>query len=481
MKIFYGRHARWWRWGGGVAGAGLLLAALWWGALTAFHAKFHQFPKTVELPKPANAAEGMRQDLQVLGQLLELDRSFSPAAVAQFQGERDALAARADRLSPEEFEMHVSRLVAISGNGHTTVVRRSQRLNLVPLRFAWFAEGLFVTRARAPYAHLLGSEVVAVNGRAPQEMLQGMRSFVSGTVDRILAVSPLLLQSPAALKGIGLGTSAQSASYEFRLPSGERVAVDVAGDAPQKKAAYTDPERAYSPLPIEKAPEGWQAFAPAGGALAAVQRDPDASLHVERMEGGKALYVHINMVMGDSRGDLESQLSKVLEDTAQRSLRYAVVDLRNNGGGNYMEATTFAKELPKRVAPDGKVFILTNAHTFSAAIVTAARLRYFAGERSVMLGEHVGDAEQFWAESAARIVLPNSKIAVNYATGYHDWANGCGWKDWDRCFWFNFAYDVPAKTLAPDVVVPWKWADYARGVDSVMEEVGRRVKAQAAP
>jgi hypothetical protein len=154
-----------------------------------------------------------------------------------------------------------------------------------------------------------------------------------------------------------------------------------------------------------------------------------------------------------------------------------VVDLRNDGGGNYLEATAFAKQLPGRVAPDGRIVILTNEHTFSAAIVTAARLRYFAGSRGLMVGQHAGDAEQFWAESASRIVLPNSKIMVNYATGYHDWANGCGWKDAARCFWFNWVYDVPAKTLAPDVEIAWKWSDYTRGVDTVEQEAARLARS----
>ena len=82
--------------------------------------------------------------------------------------------------------------------------------------------------------------------------------------------------------------------------------------------------------------------------------------------------------------------------------------------------------------------------------------------------QKLGDRGQFWAEAGSPIVLPNSKIRVFFATGYHDWEHGCGWNDVSRCFWLNVPYDVPAGDLAPKQPVAWKFADYRAGRDTVL-------------
>jgi hypothetical protein len=57
-------------------------------------------------------------------------------------------------------------------------------------------------------------------------------------------------------------------------------------------------------------------------------------------------------------------------------------------------------------------------------------------------------------------------LPVYVATGYHDWAKGCREL---RCYWPNFYYDVPAGTLDPDIAVGWRFQDYRRGIDTVLE------------
>ena len=82
-----------------------------------------------------------------------------------------------------------------------------------------------------------------------------------------------------------------------------------------------------------------------------------------------------------------------------------------------------------------------------------------------IVGEKPGDRLAFWAEGTS-IDLPNSKIAINISTGYHDWAHGCREL---RCYWPNYFYDVGVGSLDPDVTMGWRFADYARAVDTVLE------------
>jgi hypothetical protein len=472
IRMWRGKSAA--KWLMAAVAIGVMLWAAKAAAIAAFHWRFHTLPDKVAFPAPNGRVEAMRQDLQVLAQLTSLDHSFTPESSARFERERLALEAGLAQMTPEDFEMEVSRLVAISGNGHTSVVRRSRRLNQVPVRFAWFAEGLFVTRAKDPFSTLLGAQVISIEGRPVAEVLRALRPYVSGTADWARAVSPQLLQSPAALRGMRLAAAAESATYTVLKPSGELQTVELRADAPGSDLPYADPARNHSPEPADSASPQWRSWLTSPKMLPASLRDPDASIYLRQLDNGQGVYVHISSIMGDARGSLSRQLDGVLDAIAPGSLRYAVLDLRFDGGGNYMETLDFTKELPQRVRPDGQIFILTDQSTFSAAIVTFARAKYFAGNRAVVIGERVGDREQFWAEAGAQMELPNSKIRVNFATGYHDWERGCSWRDAPRCFWLNLVYDVPAGSLSPQVPLAWRFSDYSMGVDTVMAEVTRR-------
>ena len=81
------------------------------------------------------------------------------------------------------------------------------------------------------------------------------------------------------------------------------------------------------------------------------------------------------------------------------------------------------------------------------------------------MGGKPADRPAFWAEGTS-IELPNSKIRIDISTGYHDWEKGC--REW-RCYWPNFWYGIAAGTLAPDIEIGWRFDDYRRGVDTVLQ------------
>ncbi len=453
-----------------LIGVLMLVGAAGWGLGAAFEKRFHPHPRVAKLPQPQDHTEATRQDLEVLGQLLRLDRSFSPQAAQKFEQERAKLMAIAGDLSRPALEMQVSRLVALAGNGHTTVGRRLRRLNRVPIRLDWFADGLFVVRTTVEHADLLGAQVISINGKTPEELLAGMTPYVSGTPEHAKATIPLFLESPAAMNGVWSEMPSDVATYVLRNNAGQPVTAQLESVVADPQSPYIDPTRNLAPQRIASEAAPWRSVLSGVTDLPLVLREPDASVFVQELDGGVGLYVHIAQVMGDGRGGLSDQLAAIVDAIKPESLRYAILDLRFNGGGNYVETLRFTKELPKRIARDGKLFILTDHATFSAAVVTAARAKYFGGTRSLILGEQLGDRERFWAESGTPLELPNSKILVFFATGYHDWNGGCQWKDLARCFWINILFDVPAGSLAPDKTIAWRFADYRNGIDTVMEE-----------
>lgn len=451
-----------------------VLAALAGIVSYAFVARFQPDPVIAEMPKAKDRAEAVRQDLTVLGRLLDYDRSFSADARTRFEVERMRLIEDADTLTPQALEMQVSRLVALAGNGHTTVGRMLRRINRVPIRLAWFAEGLFVVRADPEHARLVGTRVASINGKTPEEMLAALTPYVSGPAEHAKSTSPFFLESPYALAGVWPAMSTERATYVLQPQAGAAITVTLAGAGYQAKAPYVDPSRDLAPQPLENEGAPWANLLGTMRELPLVLRDPDASVYVKKLDDDAGLYIHISNVMGDERGELSTQLAAILDAIKPASLRYAILDMRFDGGGDYTKTLGFTRDLPKRIAPDGRLFILTDNTTFSAAIVTTARAKYFGGSRAVILGERVGDRERFWAEGGKAIELPNSRIHIYFATGYHDWNEGCGWKDLGRCFWVNIPFDVPAGSLSPKQSTPWRFADYRAGIDTVLEEALRQ-------
>ena len=84
--------------------------------------------------------------------------------------------------------------------------------------------------------------------------------------------------------------------------------------------------------------------------------------------------------------------------------------------------------------------------------------------RAVVVGRPPGDGTDYCAEGG-NVVLPRSRLVLNYADGLHSYscrARAAGVAE-------HIALGLSVRDLAPDVVVPWTWADYAAGRDPYVE------------
>ena len=235
------------------------------------------------------------------------------------------------------------------------------------------------------------------------------------------------------------------------------------------------PVRDLSPVAPNTDSTGWtHVLGEADAAPLYLSRADQDYWHVF-LADGKLLYLQINRMRDDGTQPLADYLNGVVAEVRQKGIKYVAVDLRFNRGGNYLLVADFARLLPDTLPADGRVFILTGGNTFSAAISIVSRLKYFSGSRGIQLGEPMGDRGQMWGEGDVAI-LPNSKIAVRYATAYHDWENGCRLTQITYCFLPNYIYGAAPGSLVPQVDVSLTFADYAAKRDPVMDEVLKLLK-----
>ena len=425
---------------------------------TYFNRPGNAVPLPDRLP-PQNKAEARRQDLADLGLLLKYDRSFSKAEADAFRDGIAKLGGAAGTMSDAGFEMAVSRLVAMAGNAHTTVYKK-QRASLfgrAPLRFAWFAQGLYVVRATGSGEHLLGRRVVTIDGRPVEQALAELGPYLSGTAERARDDSPALLDCPPLLQtvwpetdGVHLtvalddGTTAQlSMLPPMGDPFGLQPVMVIApgGYGPDWKTVLTD-----YPLSL---------------------REPERVAFSAPMEAD-GIYIRINGNHDDAHGTLPDQLAAIAAMKPPDGWRQMILDLRFNDGGDERKTVDFTHALPDMLGSKGNLWILTGNATFSAAIITAARAKHFMGERAHIVGEPVGDHEPFWTDGGPPLVLRNSRIAIGHAYFKQDWANGC--HNPVECNPLQFLYGVAVPDLSPEVKVGWSFADYAAGRDTVLEK-----------
>ncbi|MFC5421410.1 hypothetical protein ACFPOB_17775 [Bosea eneae] len=429
------------------------------------------YPKA-EFSTAASQRDRNLQDLAHLRRLPEVERSFTPQSRAEFDQAIGAIEERAGDLDRAGLAMAAAKAVALADNGHTNVLGLAgdNGFNAVPIRLGWFADGLFVIAADDERRHLLGGQILAVNGSTTAALVEALRPYVGGPANLAREFVPNVLISPELLHAAGLAETADGSVFEIRLSDGRVAFVELAATGATRPPAtrFSWPKGNLAP----SQPNGWRHVLD-GVALPAYLTRLDTN-YWHSYPTADLLYVQINRVANQGAVGVTKYLAELLDEAARKPVRNAIVDLRFNAGGDYTLTADFARRLPEHLPPNSKLFILTSANTFSAAISTAARLKYFAGLRAVIVGEAMGDRSQFWGEGGSTL-LPNSKLAVRYTTAFHDWERGCSLSHVTTCFLLNYVYGVPAGDLRPMITAAPSFADYAAGKDVVMAEVTRQL------
>jgi hypothetical protein len=428
--------------------------------------RYGQVLPTPSYPAPQDAAEAYAQDLDYFARFTEVDRSFDAAARARFAASVAALRARAAALSQPEFVMGIARCLALADNPHTNLDGGYWRalLDSAPVRLEWFDDGLYVIRARTQFAHLLGARVLAVDGFDPATLVQEGARYFGGPPEHARVSSPLVLESPQALHVMHPEAPADRLVLTLADAQG-RQTIELPAVDPNDAPGWVRPGRLLSPMSdAHERPGEWRSVLDGTDPLPPSLRDPNRVFYATLLGEG-VLYMHVWQVRNGPALRLDMAIVKAVGSSRDPQWKRIVLDLRFNTGGEYPTLYRAIRELPERLAPDGKLMIVIDNTTFSAAIITAALAKHFTGARATIVGERPRDRLTFWAEGNT-IQLPNSKIEIPLATGYHDWAHGC--REW-RCFWPNIYYGIGVGSVEPDVKVGWKFDDYKRGVDTVLE------------
>lgn len=316
-------------------------------------------------------------------------------------------------LLPDEAKVVALRSIAASiGDGHTFVAAPPRPK--FPVEFCWFGDDLTVVRATAAHRKLIGARLLAI-GEQPAALVQSRLNWLIPQGENggyVLARSVELLREPEVLAALGLPPL-------FRL-------VDAAGTElvvtlrPDDEPLLTSE---HAPLSMQRMNEPFW---------------------FSRLAERDAVYVQFRSYDG-----LEANAVRLFDALRQRPARRLIVDLRRNGGGNFLAGRQWLLlpiELLGLIA--GQLFVLVGRRTFSASMVNAIDFR--RETEAILVGEPIG-ARPYGYQENGWFTLPGSGLQVSAAT---------------RLYRFG---PEDADSFHPDQPINTSHADFVAGRDPVLE------------
>ncbi|MGH7469493.1 MAG: hypothetical protein ACRENP_16195 [Longimicrobiales bacterium] len=419
-----------------------------------------------DLKPPANRVDAWRQDLDVvLTRFLRYDRSFSNAERAAARARVEQLKEAVDRLPDAKIMVELARAIALSGNAHTRLyfARNRTEVRRLPIRVWWFGNELRVVRAQVGHRDLLGCRVIAVAETDVDSAFRMIRDIKAGNASWQRYMSAYFLTSSDVLYGAGV--SRDTDHVPLTVVCGEASRTATLAPLPLRRS--TAPVEAWWDL-APSFPHPDSSFIPAlsAGRAPLFLRNVHENYRFEYLPDAAVLYLQYNRAQQMPGKPMSDFIESVARALKEHTVKGFVVDLRFNTGGDAGVGTPLVETLAGMLKGT-PVFVLTSRATFSAGITHAVQWKTLAG--ATVIGEPVGDELDMWSEGG-NIVLPNSRLTVHYANGFHAYSP----RDYPE-FRPYFA-DLNVGSLEPDVVVEQSWADYAAGRDRVLEVAMSRLR-----
>lgn len=343
--------------------------------------------------------------------------------------------------SPARFFLLLARVAALLEDGHSGLVPTgyagSQRY---PIDFEFYGDGLFVRAADPHYADAVGKRVVAISGQPVADVLAALRPYVCA--DNEQNARPFLevmLTYPLILHALGIGEAP---------PVGTLTLANSQGGEEQLTLQKTEsgPPQLFGPPP-----EHWTAVNPAQPLL--MERAPERAYWFERLSEPDAIYMRYRVIRNDPEQSIQAFCDELSQALRRDEPERLIIDLRgNNGGNNYLTQPVLHTVIRSDYNAPGKLFVICDRGTFSAAQNCASRLEretwaLFVGEPTGSRPNHFGDA--------TAMQLPESGYMLRCST--------VRWQDSDP--------NDSRAWIYPDLPAPMLFADYAAGRDPALAAI----------
>jgi hypothetical protein len=411
-----------------------------------------------------------REDLQfALEAFLARDRSFSSTAREQFRSALAELQRTVDTKTDNQVIVELAKAVALAKNAHTRLylLRNRTELRRYPIRVWWFADGLYVVRAKPEFSDLLGARILKIAGRTVGQVKQDVAPLFAGNASWRTYMSAYTMTSPDVFIGLGLVHSDGQAEIQFVNRQGKKG------------------KRWLQPLPLRRSAvptESWWDLCPTrprdddswtsalsldAGRLPLYLQKTERQYWSQYLAAEQIFYIQFNRSgnapTGESLGDFGKRALAELQATAVKKI---VVDVRFNTGGDLSIGRLFIEKLAAFAKTHQiKVYVITGRATFSAGIYHAMQLRQYGN--AILVGEPIGDVLEIWSEGG-NLLTPNSRLTLHYADRLHSYSP---LQRPDFKQYLVTDTDLSITNPLPDILVRMSARQYFAGGDPAFEAI----------
>jgi tetratricopeptide (TPR) repeat protein len=389
--------------------------------------------------------DGWRADLRTLCQEVKRRTPFPHAADEGFDAAADAL----DRAIPDLDDVQVVvgmwRLLRRLGDGHAYIDSAPAYPDwerCLPVWFYLFEEGLFIPEVDPRYRHLLGAQILAIDGRKVPDVMAALDPLLTRDNDYgPLAGAPVRMRQPVFLHAVGASDDPGEVTLTARLSDGTVADVTLAAES-------REPTRSWP----RGCPSGSLRLTDAlPGPVPAYLRDVDTPYWFERLPARGLFYFQFNGIADRPDEPLMAFYERMFTAIDDQDAAALAIDLRWNGGGNTFLVEPLVQHIIRRerINRRGALFVITGRGTFSAAQNTATFLDRHTN--AVFVGEPTGSSPNFVGETAP-FRLPHSGLQANVSDLY-----------WQSSWPFDHR-----TAIAPDIYTPPTFAAFSANRDPAM-------------
>ncbi|XOV78025.1 MAG: hypothetical protein ACFHVJ_13865 [Aestuariibacter sp.] len=352
---------------------------------------------------------------------------FFKRSETEFDNDVETLRQSANTLSDIEFRLESTKLVATIGDQHTYMIMHEPSLLTFPVEVWWVGERAIVTKATDDYQHLLGQELLSIDGIATIDMQDTAMQYLAYENPHWKdALSPRFLKYAELLAHEGSIASAESAAFTFVDGNGNQ-SQELISSLYQPEWTSIESTRSTEPVYAQQTDNYW-----------ATMTDD-------------VLFIQYNSCFDISGYPLTAFVNDLAELIGSHQPQKVAVDLRFNHGGrinhflpviDYLADTEFNQE--------DRLFVITGRHTFSSGVGTT--YSFLDSTNATFIGMPTGGKPNSYSHVIG-YSLSGSLNSLYMATNY------------------LAVSPVDVETFTPDALTPFTQEDFLNGSDPALRYV----------
>lgn len=370
-----------------------------------------------------------REDLKYLASELPKRHAnaFHYTARERFEAAVAELDRQLDHLDTDGAWVSILRITSLIGDAHTYLQGPRNSADF-PINIEQFGDEYRITSVVPGLEKALGARVLMVQDTPIARARDLIFPLATQDENPELAQSFIVnaMTTGSILHGLGITPDRNMARYTLANDKGQEFTIDIRAVTPEESTKIT-PIRPFDQPPL-------------------FRQNPQQKFWCTYLAASRTVYCNVRAIR-----NLSEPSKEMLKLVDQQKPIKLVIDLRQNGGGDFNEGLKYLigpigslQDINRK----GHLFVIVGARTFSAAMSNAAQFR--SQTAATLVGQTIGEKPNSYQEPR-EFTLPNSHLTVRYSTRYYKFV------------------ESGENIIRPDKEIIPTWPDYKAGRDPVLD------------